>query len=522
MLLRDIAEKLWDPGRVDPESVLPENLHVHEITRDLLASCKEMVYLLDRDGACGYRIRRELLEYLSFQQRKDMFTQLLDSVRDGIIAVDAAGRVFYLNQAYTDILNVKPYKIIGKYIQQVEPDSLLTRALTTRKPAESPAKRIASVNKYVSLRIFPLFSGEVFAGAVSIFQDVTELHALDREVKKMTSIVGEYSDQLNSLTTVRNMGILTQERTYLNVLDQAAVVARTDVPVLIRGENGVGKEVLANYIHQCSGRKGAPLITVNCAAIPAELLESELFGYEEGAFTGALKGGKKGKFELADKGTIFLDEIGDMPLTMQSKLLRVIQQGEIEKLGRQRNLRVDVRILAATNQPLEQMIAEKSFRQDLFFRLNVFTLQIPPLRERPGDVVLLTDYFLKHFNHKYGKDMRLSSGVYLHLQQQRWPGNTRELQGCIERAVILEDESLLLHGLPDPQRQAGPETADAPLPRGPLRELLRAYERRLLQQALADAAGKRGKAMEQLGLSRRTFYRKCAEHGLLGGGECQK
>ena len=515
MILRDIAEKLRPGDAADMESVLPETLRVQDVTPELLAACGPVICLLDQDGGCGYKIRRELLEYLNFQQRKDTFSQLLNSVRDGIIAVDAAGRVFYLNQAYLDILNAKPYKIVGKYIQQVEPDSLLTQVLTTRRAAESPAKRIASVNKYVSVRIFPLFSGEVFAGAVSIFQDVTELYALNKEVKKMTSIVDEYSDQLNSLTTVRNMGILTQDRTYLNILDQAAVVARTDVPVLIRGENGVGKEVLANYIHQCSGRKDAPLITVNCAAIPAELLESELFGYEEGAFTGALKGGKKGKFELADKGTIFLDEIGDMPLTMQSKLLRVIQQGEIEKLGRQRNLHVDVRILAATNQPLEQLIAEKRFRQDLFFRLNVFTLQIPPLRERPGDVVLLTDYFMKHFNHKYGKAMRLSSEVYLHLQEQHWPGNTRELQGCIERAVILEDENLLLQGLPHPQRQSGRPSADAPPPQGTLRELTRAYERRLLQQALSDAGGKRSEAMKRLGLSRRTFYRKCAEHGLL-------
>ena len=331
--------------------------------------------------------------------------------------------------------------------------------------------------------------------------------------------MGEYSKQLMNLSTIRSMGIITQDRAYLNTLDQAAVVAQTDVPVLIRGENGVGKEVLANYIHQCSARKDFPLITVNCAAIPAELLESELFGYEEGSFTGALKGGMKGKFELADKGTIFLDEIGDMPLTMQSKLLRVIQSGELEKVGRQKNLKVDARIIAATNQPLDQLIEKKLFRQDLYFRLNTFTLQIPSLRERPGDVILLADHFVKYFNHKYRKSMRLSADAYARLQHQSWPGNVRQLQGCVERAVILEEERLLFDA-PSQSSSLSPPQPETLLPAGSLNELLWAYEDQLLRQALSESGGSRGKAIERLGLSRRTFYRKCAEHGLSREAKC--
>ena len=513
MLLKEIAKRIHEDDPIYPMSTLPEDLHVQDLTQELISPCEETVYLLNNAKNITGKIQKELLEYLGMHQREGTYAQLLNNVQDGIIAVDADGRIFYLNKAYTDILNVKPYKIIGKYIQQVEPDSYLTKVLESHRSEESAVKRIASVNKYVSLRILPMFSNGEFSGAVSIFRDVTEMYALNKEVRKMSGIVGEYSKQLQNLTTLRNMGVLTQDRAYLNILDQAAVVAQTDVPVLIRGENGVGKEVLANYIHQCSERKNEPLITVNCAAIPAELLESELFGYEDGAFTGAAKGGRKGKFELADKGTIFLDEIGDMPLVMQSKLLRVIQYGEIEKLGRQKKIYADVRVIAATNQPLEQMISEKAFRQDLFFRLNVFTLSIPPLRNRPGDILLLADYFIQYYNRKYGKNLRLSSETCLWLQNQAWPGNVRELQSCIERAVILENEVLLTSSIPS--RETSTKTFSQQTTNGTLKDMLWEYEEHLLQRALQASEGNRSRAMAQLGLSRRTFYRKCAEHGLL-------
>jgi len=514
MLLKEIAKKMEDKQVPHERSTLPADMDIQDLTQELVASCDEVVYLSEADGTVAGVIQRELLEYLGAHQEKGTFAKLLDNVQDGIIAVDASGRIFYLNKAYTDILNVKPHKIVGKYIQKIEPESLMTKVLETHRAEEDASKKIASVNKYVSTRIMPMFSGDVFVGAVSIFQDVTEMHALNKEVRKMSGIVGEYSKRLENLETLRGMGVLTQDKAYLNLLDQAAVVAQTDVPVLIRGENGVGKEVLANYIHRCSERKNAPMITVNCAAIPGELLESELFGYEEGAFTGAAKGGRKGKFELADKGTIFLDEIGDMPLVMQSKLLRVLQYGEIEKLGRQKSLHVDVRVIAATNQPLEQMITAKLFRQDLFFRLNIFTLAIPSLRDRPEDILLLADHFLQHFNRKYGKNMHLSSETCLQLQKQLWPGNVRELQGCIERAVILENEELLTaEMIPHaPQTKRHLEKA---VPEGSLRELLWDYEEQLLLQAVQGSEGNRNQAMKKLGLSRRTFYRKCSEHGVL-------
>lgn len=511
MLLKDFATRIRENDALDFSSTLPEHLREEDLSEDQLAKCGETVYLTDEHGEASGKVSRELLEYLISQRWTVLFSQMLDQLDDGVIAVDAAGRIYYANAAYVRLLGVPLRRVIGRYIQEIEPKSLLCRALAERTPQSSEKQLIPSVHKYVALHAVPLWEGKQLLGAVSVFQDVTELHKLNKEVRKMTDMVDEYSSQLNNLSVIRNMDILTQDKAYLNAIHQASIVARTDVPVLIRGENGCGKELLANYVHQCSDRRSSPLIVVNCAAIPAELLESELFGYEEGAFTGAKKGGKKGKFELADKGTIFLDEIGDMPVLMQSKLLRVIQSGEIEKLGRQKNIRVDTRIIAATNQPIEQLIEEKRFRQDLFFRLNNFTLSIPPLRERPDDILLLTDYFVRIFNEKYHKNVALSAAAYRRLQSRRWPGNVRELQGCIERVIILEDESFLWE-TENGSRFSGENSSEPPL--GNFRTVISACEEQLLRRAIAECGGNKSRAMVLLGLSRRTFYRKCAEYGI--------
>lgn len=513
MRLREIAKHIKEHDRIVLDSVLSQDLRVTDLTEKHLSTCGETIFLVDSNDMVTGKVSKELLEYMRKCQSRDIFLKILNYLDDGVIAVDTAGRIYYANTAYTSLLGVPLGAIMGRFIQDVESGSLLCRALLERTPQSSDKQMILSVQKYVSLRAFPLWEDGEFIGAISIFQDVTELHNLNNEVRKISNIADEYYKKLNNISALNDTGIITQDRNYMNVLDQAAVVAKTDVPVLIRGENGVGKEVLANYIHRCSKRKDAAMITVNCAAIPVELLESELFGYEEGAFTGAAKGGHKGKFELADKGTLFLDEIGDMPITMQSKLLRVIQYGEIEKLGRQKTMRVDVRIITATNQPLEQLIEEKLFRQDLFFRLNIFTLQIPPLRERPDDILLLADFFLKQFNQKYDKNVRLTADIYQHLQRRNWPGNVRELQGCIERAVILEDDEALCNH--EPTQSSIVKTYEHTIPEGDLKSCMRAYEALLLRQTLQACGGNRSQAMTVLGLSRRTFYRKCAEYGLL-------
>ncbi|MCZ6636438.1 MAG: sigma 54-interacting transcriptional regulator, partial [bacterium] len=221
------------------------------------------------------------------------------------------------------------------------------------------------------------------------------------------------------------------------VLTQVDQVASTDATVLILGETGTGKELLARAVHNRSGRKERPLVKVNCAALPSELIESELFGHEKGAFTGATVQ-KIGRFELADGGTIFLDEIGDLPLELQAKLLRVLQGGEFERLGSAKTLQVDVRVIAATNRDLEEAVREKTFREDLFYRLNVFPIQSPPLRERKGDIPLLITYFVNKYSAKIGRSIEaVSKEAMAALQIYPWPGNVRELENVIERAVIV-------------------------------------------------------------------------------------
>ena len=339
-------------------------------------------------------------------------------------------------------------------------------------------------------------------------------------------LTDELRQQLDD--NVQRTGIVTRDRRFLKLLEQAAVAARTNVPVLIRGENGVGKELVARYIHSCSERKDRPMVIVNCSSIPETLIESELFGYEEGSFTGAKKGGRMGKFELANHGTIFLDEIGDMPIALQSRLLRVIENGEIEKIGRQKSIPVDVRIIAATNQPLEKMIREKQFRMDLFYRLNVISMSIPALRERKEDIPVLADYFLREFCSKYDRERSISEKGYSRLVEREWLGNVRELRNCIERAVILsEGETLDFKELASAEAKESDAAGMADSAGGKewtafsdmkLEEALAACEESCIRQALKEFGGNRAEAIRRLGISRRTFYRKCAQYGILENG----
>jgi PAS domain S-box-containing protein len=434
---------------------------------------------------------------------------IMDHIDEGLIVVDSEGRVVFVNQAYTKILGVPLHKVMGRYIQQVEPGATLIEVLTTRKPIIRDKNYIKNLDKYVSVKIYPIFKGTVFCGAYSIFKDVTELKRLNYEVLRATNVAEEYERQIEMQNELNNQEIVGSSPAFITIVKQVLSVAKTDATVLIRGENGVGKEIFAKLLHKNSSRKNKPLITINCAAIPDTLIESELFGYVEGSFTGAKKGGSVGKFQLADGGTLFLDEIGDMPLQMQSKLLRVIQEGEITKIGSDKLIPVDVRLVAATNQPLEAMIGKGLFRKDLFYRLNVISFDIPPLRSRKHDIVLLADHFLAKYNKKYGKTVSISPAGYQMLEHYNWPGNVRELQNCMERTVILNAFA------PDlPLREMLPEAPGLPEVHAPLtlHEGVKEVEHHILCEGLAQAQGNRQKAMELLGLSRRTFYRKLKEH----------
>ncbi len=297
---------------------------------------------------------------------------------------------------------------------------------------------------------------------------------------------------------------LTKDPNMLAMLEKLKPVAKTRVPVLIVGESGTGKEVLARWFHEVSDRARGPFVAVNCAALPEALLESELFGYEKGAFSGALTR-KKGKFELADGGTILLDEITEMPLQLQAKLLRVLQEGEVDRLGGAYPVKVDVRVIATTNRNIEEEVLAGRFRQDLYFRLNVISVKIPPLRERKADIRFLAEHFLREFSSMYGKPLKgFAPGVLEALEDYEFPGNVRELRNMIERAVLLcEGDFVRLEDLSF-FRPAKPSSPPSDIPVKPLEEV----ERELILKALSSCGGNRTQAAKLLGISVRTLRNK--------------
>ena len=308
---------------------------------------------------------------------------------------------------------------------------------------------------------------------------------------------------------------------FRKALITAQRAAKSDISVLIIGESGTGKEILARAIQQTSGRKDKPLVDVNCAAIPDSLIESELFGYERGAFTGARTEGSKGYFDEAHDGTILLDEIGDSSLSVQAKLLRVLESGTFKRVGGTKNIKVNVRVISSTNQDLAGLIEQKKFREDLFFRLNTFTIQLPPLRERSEDIPLLVDYFLKISSAEQKQKYRFSPAALKILSRYHWPGNVRELKGVVSYAVnmtqspVMDPDSLpnfLFSGPDAPQYREDDATRRAPELYN-LAEAVRDLERKLIGEALTFAPNK-SEAIKMLGISRRTFYLKLKEYGL--------
>lgn len=304
--------------------------------------------------------------------------------------------------------------------------------------------------------------------------------------------------------------------TFTAALELAATVARTDVAVLLQGETGTGKEVVARFIHRHSPRASGPFVAVNCAAIPETLLEAELFGHERGAFTGALRS-RAGRFEEASGGTLFLDEVGEMSLPVQAKLLRVLQDNKLSRLGSNRTVSVDVRIIAATQKELAKEVLRGTFRQDLYYRLKVVPIFLPPLRQRREDIPLLAAHFARSFAQKYNRPLELSPELLACLSELSWPGNVRELLHLIERlAVTCPAPVVRPEHLPPEYRAAG-VTGTCPGPGGTLAEQMREFERRVIRQALEAAGGNRSRAAQNLGISRKTLWEKMRLLGLDDG-----
>ncbi|HTP57668.1 MAG TPA: sigma-54 dependent transcriptional regulator [Spirochaetia bacterium] len=339
-------------------------------------------------------------------------------------------------------------------------------------------------------------------GAVNFYEKPPNLKRLLNEIHEFSAAASREQQPVRR--------VVTDDPRLKKILQSAEKAAATTAPVLITGESGTGKELIASLVHEAGPRASRPFIKVNCAAIPETLLESELFGHEKGAFTNALSQ-RKGKFELANDGTIFLDEIGDMSASTQAKILRVLQEQEFERVGGSESIRTDIRVIAATNKDLRALIQKDSFREDLYYRLCVITLHVPPLRERPGDVELLIDHFLRVFSARYGKEIRgLDPQTRELLLAHTWPGNVRELKNCMERAAIFcEEELITLDDLPAQYMELeGTHLGDK------LQTTFEQLNRSMILEALEKSKGKKSKAADMLNINRRTLYNRMRKLGL--------
>ena len=442
--------------------------------------------------------------------------EILENADNAVIIIDCKGTVVYINRFYAEHMNIKLEKLMGRNLYDIEPQAKLLRVMEDGGGRDNDeVEYIKSLNIDSVGLAFPLYdSRKEKVGACAIFKDVTHVVELTRKLQKSKEMVQYLASQLEaSELPISFQSYISQNKDLQKTLSLAAKVANTNCTILIQGESGVGKEVMAKCIHNASSRKERPMIKVNCASIPENLLESELFGYEEGAFTGARKGGKLGKFELANKGTILLDEIGDMSLTMQSKLLRVLQEKELERVGGTKTIKLDVRVIAATNRNLEEMVEKNEFRSDLYYRLHVVPIHIPALRYRREDIMPLVRYFIE----RNGGDEStyLTPGAARMLEEYGWPGNVRELQNVIEYAMIVKTGDIL--EIKDfPQYLRGDGAEDGPAEDGPcrLKDAVERLEKSMMQRALKRNNGNKSMAINELGLSRRSFYEKLEKYGL--------
>lgn len=408
----------------------------------------------------GREIRewREILDQAIFELNQAAefdFREIGDHLYDGIYIADGQGKTMYVNKAYTRITGIEADEVLGRSVEELMAAGLYKNAVTpevirTKKQVNAMAESLRNGIKML-ITGNPIFdrNGEVKKVVVidREMSDLLEMKAeLDASQAKMKAVEKDKDKKKEEIEHLRRLHfdktLIAGSEAMEHVISAIKQVAGLDVTVLISGETGVGKEVVANAIRVHSKRETGPFVKVNCAAIPANLLEAELFGYEKGAFTGAVQTGKMGLFELADKGTLLLDEIGEMSMDLQSKLLRVIQHREFTRIGGTRVIQTDVRILSATNCELKELVRIGKFREDLYYRLNVFPIIIPPLRERPEDIELLARHFLSLFNVKHGKNISVDRQGMDILQRYGWPGNVRELQNIIERIVIVSESSI--------------------------------------------------------------------------------
>ena len=446
----------------------------------------------------------------------EMFRLIFESIYNGAMVTDAKGIITHFNKPYGRFLGLNPKKQIGKHCKEAIENTRMHIVAKTGKPEINQSHSIMG-QKMVVQRIPIKKNGKVIAvfGQV-MFKDVKDVGKLARKLSLLESKIKLYEEELINLRSTRYTidSIIGKSKRIKFLKNEALKASSNQFPILISGESGTGKELFAQAIHHAGPRKLFPFVRINCAAIPKDLLESELFGYDKGAFTGARTGGKPGKFELAHNGTVFLDEIGDLPLEMQPKLLRVLEDKEFERVGGNTVIRSDFRLIAATNQNLNKMVSSGYFRKDLFYRLNVIPLRIPSLRKRRKDIVLIA----RHLLNKLAQDATMPN-VSMALDAEKaltkydWPGNVRELSNVLERALssieghTIEHEHLPFYINRDSLPAQRTEYAS-------IRVTQAKAEKSAILRALEETANNKTQAAELLGIHRTLLYKKMKKHGI--------
>ncbi|MFH1034084.1 MAG: sigma 54-interacting transcriptional regulator [Pseudomonadota bacterium] len=469
-------------------------------------------------------VQRQLEE---MRRLHDEMASLLDNSHDGIIVTDHQ-RVLKVNASFGRISGLAPESLEGRPVEELDASrhvclasvQEIFRLVRHHRKSMTVLRKLHRGNE-IYVTGSPVFDRHrQVAKVVLNIRDVTELRLLEDQIRRLSAAYLSQTETCQALESLSGE-LVAESKAMRNLLDLAVRVAKVDSTVLLEGESGVGKDVLARLIHRLSSRHDRPFVAVNCGAIPESLLESEFFGYERGAFTGAGREGKPGLLEQADGGVLFLDEVGELPLNLQVKLLKVIQDQQSQRLGGTKPVDLDLRIVAATNRALREMVRLGQFREDLFYRLYVVPIKVPPLRQRREDILPLALMFLRQFNQKYGSNRTLGNALLRVMEHHDWPGNVRELRNVVERLVVTADSEMLEpRHLPD-----SVYSPPQPAPAGvvvtalmDLRQAKEAVERELIARALADSANTR-QAAALLGVDHSTVVRKAQRYGLAISGE---
>ncbi|QUH25914.1 sigma 54-interacting transcriptional regulator [Serpentinicella alkaliphila] len=524
---------------VDPDKALLDTLKTQEVSvnvkrvingYDILSNRSPLIYEGRCIGAVGVFVDRSDIEKVSYElesykKLSKELNDILEASYDGLYICDKEGRVIRVNSSWEKICGLSREYTIGKTAQELIKDGWYdnSAALLTLKNKEVSTTMLEITSGPKKGQIImatgtPIFdkNGELDLVVVNV-RDITYLEHLKTQLVETMELSKRYATELEEirLQAKKMEDIVVRSPEMQRIMELAIRVSKVDSTVIITGESGVGKDVIAKKIHYLSKRKDKSYIKINCGAIPEHLLESELFGYEGGAFTGAKKEGKLGMFELASGGTLFLDEVGDLPLCLQVKLLRAIQEKEIVRVGGVKTIKVDVRLISATNKNLELMIREGTFREDLFYRLNVVNIQIPPLRERKEDMEYLLGFMLNKHNQNYGLNKKLAAPVVERLLSYNWPGNIREMENMIERLVVLTDEEQIqIRHLPvflqEELSASKLVTLNSIIP---LKDAIEEVEQQLIRKALDKYVTTR-KVAKMLGVNQSTVVRKIKQYSI--------